>query len=86
MPTISRFYGIEIRMYYHEHHAPHFHAIYGEHKALVGIRDNRVIAGRLPARAQRLVAEWARAHQAQLMQNWERARNGQDILTIDPLE
>ena len=86
MPTISIFYGIEIRMYYHEHHAPHYHAIYGEYRALIGIRDDRVIAGRLPARARRLVMAWAGAHRTELMENWEHARNGQDINSIRPLE
>ena len=27
MPTLSSFYGIEIRMYYHDHHASNYHAI-----------------------------------------------------------
>ena len=86
MPTVSSFYGIEIRMYYHEKHAPHYHAIYGEHKALIGIRDDHVIAGSLPARAHRLVTTWAGAHRAELMENWNRARHGQAIISIGPLE
>jgi hypothetical protein len=86
MPNISNFYGIETRMYYHEHHAPHYHAIYGEYRALIAIRDDRVLASRLPARARRLVMTSAGAHRAELMENWERARNGQDINSIRPLE
>ena len=30
MPAISMFLGILIRMYYKDHHPPHFHADYGE--------------------------------------------------------
>jgi Domain of unknown function (DUF4160) len=67
-------------------HAPHYHAIYGEFKAPIAIRDDRVLAGRLPARARRLVITWAGAHRAELMANWERARNGQDIISVGPLE
>ena len=34
MPTISRFLGIIITMYFDEHNQPHFHAKYNEHKAV----------------------------------------------------
>jgi hypothetical protein len=37
MPEVSRFYGIVIRFYYRDHPPEHFHAIYGEHEALVEI-------------------------------------------------
>ena len=49
MPEVSRFYGIVIRMYFADHWPPHFHAEYGEHEAVIGIEDLRVIAGNLPA-------------------------------------
>ena len=39
MPTISRFYGILIQMYFDDHNPPHFHAICNENKALIGIND-----------------------------------------------
>jgi len=29
MPEISRFYGIDIAMFYEGHNPPHFHARYG---------------------------------------------------------
>ena len=29
MPEIRRFLGFVIRMYYHDHSQPHFHAMYG---------------------------------------------------------
>jgi hypothetical protein len=35
MPTISRFFGIAIRMYYDDHDPPHFHAYYGEESAKI---------------------------------------------------
>ena len=35
MPEVSRFYGIIIRFYYRDHPPTHFHAVYGEHQALV---------------------------------------------------
>ncbi|HVP02473.1 MAG TPA: DUF4160 domain-containing protein [Solirubrobacteraceae bacterium] len=86
MPRISSFYGIGIWMYWNEgHHArPHFHARYGEHHASVDL-DGAVIAGALPARALRLVEEWARLHADELAANWERAAADQPLLPIDPL-
>ena len=32
MPTISRFLGIVIAMYWDDHSPPHFHAKYGEYE------------------------------------------------------
>jgi hypothetical protein len=43
VPTISVFYGIVIRMYIRDHDPPHFHAIYGEHEALVAIDTGAVL-------------------------------------------
>ncbi len=44
MREVCRFYGIIIRFYYREHPPTHFHAIYGEHEALIEIEtgDARV--------------------------------------------
>ena len=51
MPEISRFYGIVIKMFFDDHHPPHFHAQYSGQEALIGIRTLALISGRLPARA-----------------------------------
>jgi Domain of unknown function (DUF4160) len=88
MPRISSFYGIVIWMYHDESHhrgRPHFHATYGDDEASVDVETFAVIAGELPPRARRLVAEWARAHQAELRNNWERARRHEPLQSIEPL-
>lgn len=88
MPRISSFYGITIWMYYDEiHHQgrPHFHARCGETEASVDIENFEVIAGKLPTRAQRLVSEWAAAHQEELRDNWKRARSHEPLIPIEPL-
>jgi hypothetical protein len=86
MPRLSSFYGIAVFMYWNEgiHARPHFHARYAGEAASVDF-DGNVIAGTLPARAQRMVAEWARLHQGELAENWERARNEERLRSIDPL-
>ena len=50
MPALSRFFGIVIYMNWHEHPPMHFHAVYGEHEALITL-DGKVYAGGLPKRA-----------------------------------
>jgi hypothetical protein len=68
MPTISVFYGIVIQMFWRDHPQPHFHALYGEHEALINILDLRVMRGSLPRRAMALVLEWAAEHRDELME------------------
>lgn len=53
MPTISRFFGILIIMYYREgfNEDPHFHVKYGEYDAKISISDFRLMKGKLPPRA-----------------------------------
>jgi hypothetical protein len=38
-------------MYYDDHHPPHFHAIYGEYKAVISIQDLAILEGDLPPKA-----------------------------------
>lgn len=85
MPTISRFLGIIITMYFDEHNPPHFHAKYNEHKAVVLIKDLTIESGSLPPKVEALVKEWAEEHQNELLENWELAINGEQPKKIKPL-
>ena len=71
MPTISRFYGIVIRMYFGDHVPPHLHAVYAEFEAVFDIRTSAIIEGKLPYRATGLVLEWIELHRTELMEDWE---------------
>ncbi|HZV33097.1 MAG TPA: DUF4160 domain-containing protein [Verrucomicrobiae bacterium] len=86
MPEISRFYGIIIRIYYRDHPPTHFHAIYGEHEALVQIENGTIYRGHLPKTAYDLVNSWRLAHLQELRTDWERARQQLPLLPIAPLE
>jgi len=86
MPTISRFFGIEIRMHFSDHNPPHFHALYGDEEALVEIASLAVCRGWLPRRALVLVMEWAMLHRGELQENWESARANGSLREIAPLE
>ena len=86
MPEISRFYGIVIGMFYHEHRPPHFHVRYGEHEAVIRINDLVLTEGRLPPRVLGLVVEWAARHRAELLENWEAIENQRPLSKIEPLD
>lgn len=86
MPTISYFYGIVIQMFWNEHAPPHFHALYGEHEAIIAIATLEVMRGELPRRADKLVMEWATQHQDELMENWEICRAHKRPKAISPLK
>ena len=86
MPTISAFYGMLIQMFWNEHAPPHFHAVYGEHEALIDIHNLDVIEGGLPRRALMLVLDWAEIHQAELLEDWALCEQLQPPKKIRPLE
>ncbi len=85
MPTISRFYGILIQMYFGDHVPPHFHALYAEFEALIAIETLEVIRGDLPARAMALVLEWAQQHREELRRDWDLCVQNQTPAKISPL-
>lgn len=68
------FFGILIRMYHRDHGPPHIHAIYQGFEALISIDDGRVLEGRLPPKAIRLVQDWVVSHRSELVENWKRAQ------------
>jgi hypothetical protein len=85
VPRISFFYGIAITMYFYDHEPPHFHAQYAEHHAVIAIDSGEVLVGGLPARALKLVAEWAELHRGELEADWAHAKDGGTPEAIDPL-
>ncbi len=85
MPRLSQFYGITAFMNFGDRHPPHFHVRYGEYRAVFAIDPLRLLRGRLPARAEGLVLQWANLHQAELAANWERANRFQPVTAIEPL-
>lgn len=85
MPTVSRFYGIVIRMYFDDHPPPHLHAVYAGQTAVIAIETGAVLRGEIPDRALRLVREWTNEHHDALTDDWERARQREPLLPIPPL-
>ncbi len=85
MPVISRFYGISILMFFQDHHPPHFHAKYEGQLGVFSIDGCRLIAGKLPPRATRLIKEWSKMHEKELMIDWNIAQKDGKLKTIEPL-
>jgi hypothetical protein len=85
MPVIARFYGIAILMFFQDHHPPHFHAKYEGQLGVFTIKGCRLIAGKVPPRAGRLVKEWAKIHEKELMEDWHVAQKSGKLKMIEPL-
>ena len=85
MPEISRFFGVLVSMNYNDHPPPHFHAAYGNRKALISIGGPALLEGAVAPRVLGLVMEWAALHQAELEENWELAQRNEAPAKIDPL-
>ena len=71
MPEISRFLGIIIKMFFQDHAPPHFHAEYGDYKAVIDISTQEATEGYLPPRQLKLVQAWAILHEEELLRNFE---------------
>ena len=85
MPLISEFFGISIYMYYEDHNPPHFHAEYGDNKALIDILNGCVYKGGLPTKQTKLVLAWCEIHYDELMKNWLISKESGELIVIDPL-
>jgi hypothetical protein len=86
MPELSRFYGIIIYMFAKDHNPPHFHAKYGDYRAIIDIHKGEIVDGELPRRALRLVQDWAELHKDELLLNWETAQSDNpEFKRIEPL-
>lgn len=86
MPTVSAFFGIAIQIFWRDHGPPHFHATYGEHEAVIDIRELRVARGELPRRALAMVLEWAALHREALLEDWNLCSELKPPKPIPPLE
>lgn len=58
------------------------HAEYQGSEAFISIESGLVLEGKLPAKAARIVREWAAEHQEELLENWTRARNLEPLTRI----
>ena len=86
MPEVSRFFGIRVVFFFNDHTPPHFHAIYGDSKAVFDIQTLQMTEGTLPPRVRGFIVEWAAQHQSELANAWSVVRAGQNPGKIAPLQ
>lgn len=85
MPTISRFFGLTVMMYFDDHGPPHFHVRAAGNTAKIRIDTLEVLASNLSRRELQLVLTWAEMHTKELEANWRRALEGATLKQIEPL-
>ena len=85
MPTISKFYGIVIRMMRVRDFGARFHAIYDNSELIVNLWPLKIVAGEAPARVKDMVLEWAAQHQQELLMAWNKMQSGEQPFAIEPL-
>jgi len=86
MPEICRFFGIVITMYADDHNPPHFHARYGDFRAMINISEGDIIEGNMPLKVLRLIQAWVEIHRDELMSNWKESRTeSPNFSKIEPL-
>jgi hypothetical protein len=78
------FYGIIITMRWSDHQPAHFHARFGEHKAVFDFEGN-IIHGSLPKNKMKLVEAWVTLHKEELEADWVLSQDNEPIVPIDPL-
>ena len=71
MPTLARFAGFEIAMYFEDHNPPHVHVVGRTFEMLMAIRDGRILQGEAPARVRRASAAWIAENRAMLLIKWD---------------
>ena len=88
MPTISRFYGIVISMFFNDneqHDLPHMHVEYSGNNAIYDL-DGNLIVGNIPNKQRKLVEAWIEIHKEELYELWCVIQEGKDIFKIEPLK
>ena len=86
MPTISKFYGIVIRMMRVRDFGARFHAIYDNSELIVNLWPLKIVAGEAPTRVKDMVLEWAAQHQQELLMAWNKMQSGEQPFAIEPLK
>ena len=64
----------------------HFHARYGDFRAVINIVTGNIIEGSMPQKSLRLIQAWVEIHREELMANWEKGQDETpDFSRIEPI-
>lgn len=53
------------------HSIPHVHATYGEFEISISILDQKVLAGNLPKKNEKIAIQWVRENKESLLNRWK---------------
>ena len=53
------------------HVVPHVHAEYGEYQISIAIEDQKILAGNLPPKQQKIAQQWVKEHREALLSKWD---------------
>jgi len=85
MPTISRFLGFVISLYFYDdrrHKGRHIHVSHGTDMAVFSIPDGRKISGKLSGNKERVVTGWIALREQELLVAWDLAAIGEHFKII----
>ena len=71
MPTLARFAGFEIDLYFEDHNPPHVHVVGPDFEVLVEIRNSAILVGDAPARVRRTALRWISSNRSMLLTKWD---------------
>jgi hypothetical protein len=71
VPTVAIVEGVKVQFYAQEHPPPHFHAVFAEYRAQIGIDSLQILNGRLPPAKLAAVISWATPRRAALLRAWD---------------
>jgi len=86
MPQIAYFYGITIYIQFLDHNPPHIHAVYQSFKGQYEISSGKLLAGKMPSKASKLIQEWIVLRKSDLEKVWNLAKEGKQVFPVSPLE
>ena len=79
-------YVLKIYIFYDDHAEPHFHAYYGETEGKILVKNGKLLAGKLPPRAMKLVKDLMKDHKGELEENWKLVEKHKKLKKIQPLK
>ena len=91
MPTISRFFGIFIRMHWDEQHRnAHLHACKAGIRNSFDIQTGKVLGKlstkrRLSKKDEAMVRIWIKVNRQLLLENWKHVRDQKPLKQVPPL-
>ena len=70
MPTIKRFAGFVVRMYFADENPPHVHVESADFRARVAIQDASVLDGGIPPKFSKEALSWIEKNREWLLKKW----------------